>query len=277
MTTRDQTRRELKNLAKLAESMTDPPPVSVPRSSRQSWTLPKFPRPPAPGPARATSSGARGTMPPVVASVPPPSDVPGFQRSRFGAALPQARSLILPPSGGEAAEVGRSSWAVMAGATISAALVGGLLLGQALSSQGTTGARAAHTRRATATEQPHTLSIAPDVNPPSPPALLGAATAMPTFAPPAFPGAEQPPSAAPGSAAPVVANPLALTVCAPRPVHHSEARPAPKPAEPAAGAAGVANPLGKTAALTAPSKPPAHQVAPKHDSLEDLIRKAAAN
>ena len=269
MSTREQTRRELKDLAKLAEAMTDTSPATSVWS--QPWTERSSSVPPsAPSRASGTSRKSRGAVPPAVDSAPTPH---AFSRSPRSFFPPATAGAV--PAASAAAILARARisprGALMAGATLAAAMVGGLLLGQALSPHGgaaSTKARASGTAAATS-ESPRVATgvVLPVAVQPSGPSPAAAATA-------ALPIGFDEPAAAGAPSAIVVASasPAPLTVRAPRPVHHAEVRPAPKPADvvpPANAIAAKASPVTKT--------PASHPAPAGHDSLDELIRKAASN
>ncbi|HXN32192.1 MAG TPA: hypothetical protein VN894_10030 [Polyangiaceae bacterium] len=231
MSTREQTRRDLQDLAKLAAAMPKEHSSSLPPRQLADY-------------GSVAPGASRITVPPTVASLPPPPPLPRLPRafSVSGTPPPQAWSIPAAFAAAAAALRGssrlRGTWLVAAGSTLVAALVSGLLLGQSLSS---------HAAAASTNESPP-RSAAPAV------AFDGVLLAEPTAAVAPSPGAGAPPGAAqtvtavPSPAASVleVCAPVA-TFRAPRPNHHSEPKPAPKPA------------------------------AGHHDSLDDLIRKAASN
>jgi hypothetical protein len=251
MSTRDETRRELKDLAKLAAVMPKERPT--------------IPPPAASAHASSGVSPSRITVPPAIASVPAPPPLP--PRSRSGPSSPPAfRSASLgPPVLIPGARAKGSAWlglrAVAAGATLAGAMVGGLLLGQALASHPATASVA----------PPATTAIAgvPQISALPVPAATATVTATATTVVAAI--ATEVPAEAPPAL--VIADTSAPTVMvrAPRPVHHAEPRPIPKPLVATAPASIV--PATKTLPATkaTPSRLPAH------DSLDDLIRKAAAS
>ncbi len=229
MSTREQTRRDLKELARLAAAM--------PRESSSSSDRPSR----APGASRIT-------VPPTVASVPPPPVFPRPPRAFSVSGPPPARSIAstFDSAFSAAKESLRLRAGVLLGAGIVAAMVGGLALGKSLSSQ--TGAGSAN-----APLTPDTIVISgPAGTPPPGPVSSG-----------------MPPAPAPNSA---VVSPAAsvLEVCAPvatfrapRPNHHAETKVAPKPSANSTAMSGAPTTKG---------------LGPKtHDSLDDLIRKAASN
>lgn len=248
MATRDQTRQELKDLAKLAVAMAKEPskPPTAPEASTSGIT------------------GSRVTVPPAVASMPTPPGVtlrpPAFgggasdpTGAHPGARATTLRSLIPAPNSGW-----RGAWAVIAGATLAAAMVGGLLLGKSLTSH-------------SAASGPDRASNAAAPSPES--AVIPALAPAPAVTPSTLPQPAAPAPAATdtaGAAQPGADN--SFTVRAPRPVHHAELHPALKPgvASPAAPASASA-----TKAATPAAKAPAAHPA-THDSLDELIRKAAA-
>lgn len=249
MSTRDQTRQELKDLARLAAAMPKEGPGMPPA---------------VPESASGGLSASRVTVPPAIASVPsPPTLRP--QRPSFFATAPSASPAVQPVSRAAAllalipapGSGWRGAWAVVAGGTLAAAMVGGLLLGQALTS---------HPAAASATEPAGTATAAAPETSAIPGAALSA-TVTPTVS--SIPTSTETAAAAP---APLPVTDNSFTVRAPRPAHHAEPRPAPKPA--------VASAPPPSSTPTTKAPPPAAKAPASHpgahDSLDDLIRKAAA-
>lgn len=233
MSTREQTRRDLRELARLAAAM--------PRE--QSSTGRSFSNRPG-----AAPGASRITVPPTVASVPPPPVFPRPPRAFSVSSPPPAQSIssALVSLFSVIQESVRLRAGVLLGAGIVAAMVGGLALGKSLSSRAGAG-----------------LASAPLILTPDTIVISGP------------PGSSEPPGPVSGTLqgappAAVAPAPSVLEVCAPvatfrapRPNHHSETKVAPKP----------------SASSTLLSSAPATRAAgPKtHDSLDDLIRKAASN
>ncbi len=204
---------------------------------------------------------SRITVPPTVASVPPPPALPRPPRAFSVSGPPPAWSIATALTAAMAAikeSVGpRGSWLLAGGSTLVAAMISCLFLGQTLSSHAPDGS--------TNGDSPHTAL------PPAPESVLivgapGAAT------PPGSGTVQATGPTVAASAPPVSGAPSVLEVCAPaatfrapRPNHHSEhpadAKPAPKPVASAA-------PVVSAVMAKAPRS---------HDSLDDLIRKAASN
>jgi hypothetical protein len=271
MSTREQTRRQLKDLAKLAAAMTDTSP------STSVWDEPPTERsssvPPA-APGHADGSGSRATVPPAVASIPTPRAFTRPPRSFF----PPASAVPSPHLGSPSVAIeattspsGRGARALMASATLAAAMVGGLLLGQALASHGPPASAKASPMGTSAA-----VSDSPGVTAKSALPTTAQASATAAGAPAPALAASTPVVDAPSAAAePNVmvlpsANAATVTVRAPRPAHHAEARQVPVAPPP---------PANSPAAAKAPpvTRAPASHAAPGHDSLDDLIRKAASN
>jgi hypothetical protein len=249
MTTREQTRRELKNLARLAEEMPNGHSSSIP---------PRH----LPDSRRSGSGTSRITMPPTVASVPPPPP-PRAARKPLASSGPSHTKSIPAALVAAAVAVGPSSewrrgWLVAACSTVFAAMVSGLLLGQSLSSHAATGST---------NESAHRGSTLGGIE------MAGAAA--PGFGGQAA-GASLAQTVAPVSAAPSVLEVTgncapAATVRATRAPHHFDAKAAPRPV------------ASTSSAITLAMKPsPAVRVSASRsgtarDSLDDLIRKAAGN
>jgi hypothetical protein len=255
MSTRDETRRELRELAKLAQ------------------VIPKE-RGSAPGRADRSSGGF--TIPPAVASVPPPP-LPRAARP-FGSSLPVG-ATVQPPLTSPAlaaatvasAEswVGRKVWGVIG--TLGVALIAGLFLGQRLASHSPP-ATSATGRPAMATAGPVTAGTGPaTASAAVPTATAGPATPNPGAASTPAPPASPEPTAA--STTILVADPGPLTVRAPRPIHHAVVRP-PPPKVVTNAASAAADTPGKGGPS---AKAPATRAATAgHDSLDDFIRKSVS-
>jgi len=225
MSTREQTRRDLKDLAKLAAAMPKEHSSSIPpHSTADSGSI-------APGASRIT-------VPPTVASLPPPPALPRLPKAVSGSVpRPPARSIpaVLAAAAAQGSSGLRNGWLIAAGSTLVAAMVSGLLLGKSLSSHAATASAGDWPPRGASTA-----------------AFEGISAAEPQASAGGTQGAGVPASAQAGVGAPAasvleVCAPVA-TFRAPRPSnHHAEAKPAaPRP------------------------------VAARHDSLDDLIRKAAS-
>jgi hypothetical protein len=165
----------------------------------------------------------------------------------------------LPAALGDALAAVKDGVGVRSGALLAAglvvAMVGGLALGKSLSSHAGAGSR---------TAQQSLSSLAPESGAAAAPPVAGTApqAANPLSMPPASASAAvAPPS--PATSVLEVCAPVA-TFRAPRPNHHApDSKAAPKPS---------------TNSPIASSPPPAKAFAPRaHDSLDDLIRKAASN
>jgi hypothetical protein len=252
MSTREQTRRELRDLAKLADLI----PKERPDPDATSVYVP-------------STGGSRITVPPTVSSVPPPPPtgtraVPldGHPSSVFiePASAREALTAAIASLAATMAAVmeslrRRGIWALGAGTMLVAALVGGLLLGQSLASD-PTAARTAEPEAPLRAAVPETAVPAVAASP--------APASAPTSnlaTPPEAPGA--------ASSTLTITDPLAPTVRA-RPAHHAEVRRAPKPATSAAPAA-----LPTTKASLVAKVPASNPAPAGHDAFDELIRKAA--
>jgi hypothetical protein len=186
MATRDETRRELRELAKLADVM-----------PKERSTI----NPPAP-------DRASGPPPlPTFAQSLPSSPGTGGLRTSQAYATPLTPSDSIAPAASNTAPAadtagGRWGWAAAAGGTLVAAMVGGLLLGQALASH--PGAHATVSGSTTAVET-HSATGA-------------AAAPTPSSAPVA---SEAPAAAEPTTMVVTDTGGPTVTVRSPRPAHHA--------------------------------------------------------
>jgi len=251
MSTRDNMRRELKELAKLAETMGKESPVDAAAAGRDvDFPMAGLERPPTP------ASSSRVSVPPFATpTAPPVFDIPE----------PQQRS-------------GKRTGfiAVVVGASLAAALVGGAFVGKSLAGGTTTPAVAPITAAAAIAPPP---VVAPPAAAPQPPAAPDPAAAPPVnagvaaVAPTSVTKTAAP---APAAAAPIhkhwakpatPATKPVVAAAAAAPASAGDAVAAPKAAAPAAAAAapGLAKP-----------KPAPASAGGSSDSLEDLIRKEVA-
>jgi hypothetical protein len=255
MSTRESMRRELKELAKLAETMRK---ESEAKASADLYAYEPQPEQ-QPGELALTTSSV--TVPPVVPpSVPPPDDL---------------GEVDLP-----VLSRGRGRLAVFVGAGLAVALVGGAALGRSLASQRAVAHAPAPVVAAAAAvaplpPQPADLpappapaAAAPVIEstivapaPPTPPASNGASPAIPRRRTPG-PGLRRFTKAGPakGAVTPTTADAPAAAGATDTDTSTPAAPPAPKPAA-AAKPAGAANAAPQTTS---------------GDSLEDMIRKAVA-
>lgn len=240
--TRESMRRELKELAKMAETMGKPNPDAALAEESSSMPFPAsaLERPVTP------SSASRVSVPPMATSTAPPA---------FDYAEPR-------PTGKRTGVI-----AVLIGAGLAAALIGGAAVGKSLAGNSTASTPAVDVRGAAATMAP-------------PPVV---ATAEPPVAAPAPQPAPEPVAAAvviPAKATPVVTTPVAA------PVHKHAAAPPPAAAAPKAAVSANPTPSSGGDAVAAPkaaASPGLAKPAPAKaaagggsDSLEDLIRKEVA-
>jgi hypothetical protein len=246
--TRESMRLELKELAKLAETMRK---ESEARASAD--LLQAYESEPVQQPEEPTLSASSVTVPPVVPPSTPPPD--------------ESAEVRLPGLG-----TGRGRFlTAVVGAGLAAALVGGAVLARSLASQRATASRPAPVVAAAAAVVP--LPAQP-ADPPVPPAAAAPAIESPVVvAAPAAPPAIAPPAprrrtpglrhfTKPGSAKVAVATSTPDTPAAAGAAETETsppAAPAPKPA--------VAKPAGG---------PNAAPPTTSGDSLEDMIRKAVA-
>jgi hypothetical protein len=246
MTTRDQTRRELKDLAKLASVMPRERPSAPPPSGEQ-VSGPALPPPQTVAPYTPVSAIVPSVPTPPGHTPLPPTVLPSPPLALLAPSLPPgAAVLTVPPA---RAPLWRGLWAVGAGAAMAVAMVGGLLLGQALRS---------HPERAAA--RPAAQVVRPATpEPPATTAETAAATAAPASGAPSQTASDN------------VSDAPAVTLRAPRPAHHAGAK---GPLQPKAAVAPSAA-SGGSDSKVAPKAPQSH-AAPAHDSLDDLIRKAAS-
>jgi hypothetical protein len=198
MSTRTQMRRELQDLARLADSIPKERPTPVPAKAAPS---------PASTPAAAPAKPER----PVLARPPTPS--------RISVTIPPTVASVQPPS--QVARAARPSKKGGRGALISVALAG---LVVAIAGGGVLGKTLAHNASGTAAAGAAAGMVAP-VTPPAVPVAPAVATVTPTPVVAAAPVAA--PVAAPAVAAPHV-GPAAPA--APHPVVAAARKPSPKPA-----------------------------------------------
>ena len=240
MSTRESMRRELKELAKLAETMGKQPVAETAAEGQVEFPVHTLERPVTPASASRVS-----VAPFTTPTVPPVFDIEPK-------AAPKRTGII----------------AVVVGASLAIALVGGAAVGM--------GHGPAETHAAAAT------LAAPPVEAPVPQAA----------APQAAPEAVTPPppqSILPAAAAPATPAPVAKAAPAPAPVVHKHVAPAAKPAAAPVAAApakaaksdtdsdGIAAaPAAKPAAAPKAASKPAAASGGGGDSLEDLIRKEVA-
>jgi hypothetical protein len=248
MSTRDQTRRELKDLAKLAAVIPRERPSIPAAAPEHSGTGP---------------SPSRVTVPPAIASVStPPPFLPSAPPAFPVASVAPAPSVLSVAPAPPTRSGGSGIWAVLAGAGLAAAMVSGLVLGRALASHPAAASAVAPGSPITGHENlaNEATESAATAAPPAASAVVGATV------PPVTDTADDTHSVPPTTDNP----PPTVTLRAPRPAHHAEARPATKPA----GASAVSAPNTKA---PAPAKVPATHPGATHDSLDDLIRKAAGS
>lgn len=243
MDTRDTLRRELKDLARLAATMPKDGAAAQPAPVHR----PTLQRPPTP------SSISKLTVPPAVASVPPPAPaaaerVSNKRRGTLGVALVMGLAV---------------------------AIGGGAALGRTLARRASPPAAAAGIKVVTF-GTPAAVNTSPSTNASSTSATPGAAAAPPTASPEGTTvSAAALPAAAP---APAAAKPWA----APRRTWRPAPRTAPvaKTASTIAAATSAAESPAPTVpaspAATAPAAPPAPKPAATTDSLDEAIRKAIA-
>jgi hypothetical protein len=240
MSTRDETRRDLRDLAKLASAVpTDRHSESqqVPANHSGGWT------------------GSHITVPPAVASLParrppPPLSTGSLSYATRRASWPVA---VFRTAFGEGSGW-RGIWSVLAGGTLAAAMVGGVLLGQTLTSRLSPESAAEPSANANASP--------PEAETPAVPSIRATAAA----ATPEIPTVPSP------TALPVsVEASVSPNLHAPHPPpHHVEFRqPPPRPV------IVIAPPPNAAAAKAPPAKPPAAR-SNAQDALEELIRKAAS-
>jgi hypothetical protein len=241
MSTRDDARRDLRDLAKRASAVpTDRPSESqqLPANHSGGWT------------------GSHITVPPAIASVParrPPAPI-----STGSLSYPTRRAswpvAVFRTAFGEGSGW-RGIWSVLAGGTLAAAMVGGVLLGQSLTSRLSPESGAEPSANANASR--------PEAETPPAPSVPGTAAA----ATPEIPTLSSPtalPVSVEGSVSPNLRAPHAP------PPHHVEFRQLPpRPV------IVIAPPPNTAAAKAPPAKPPAARTNPQ-DALDELIRKAAS-
>jgi hypothetical protein len=249
MSTRESMRRELKELAKLAETMRKE------SEAKASADLYAYEAPPEqPGELALTTSSV--TVPPVVPpSVPPPDD---------------AGEVDLP-----VLSRGRGRLAVFVGVGLAAALVGGAALGRSFASQ----RAVAHTRAPEVAAAAVAAPLpAPPADPPAPlPAAAAAAPAVEsTIVAPAPPTPPASTAASPATPRRRTPGPGLRRFTKPGPAKGA-ATPTDAPAPTAAGATDSDTPPPAAPKPAAAAKPA--NAAPQTtsgDSLEDMIRKAVA-
>ena len=238
MSTRDSMRRELKELAKLAETMGKESPADAAAQGNDPVDFPasSLERPMTP------ASSSRVSVAPFATPMTPPVFDIGEPKKRSG-----KRTGFI---------------AVVVGASLAAALVGGAYVGRSLAGG------PAPVTAAAAMAPPQAPAAPAEVAPAAPPAAAPQAPSTPDPVVPAAAAAPKAASPAAAAAAPVVHKHVAprpaaaakAPVAAAAPAPANDAVAAPKPA---AGAA-----LGKPKAAAAS--------AGGGDSLEDLIRKEVA-
>jgi S-DNA-T family DNA segregation ATPase FtsK/SpoIIIE len=249
MSTRDNMRRELKELAKLAETMgKDSPAASTAAQAPDSIAFPaaaSLERPVTPASSSRVSVGpfATSTAPPVF-ETPEPSK----------------------PSGSRTGFI-----AVVVGAGLAVALVGGAFVGKSLA--GSSGSAVAPVTAAAA-------AIAPQTPVAAPPEV---AVALPPAAVPQAPPVRDPAIPAP-TASPVSASGAASPAGGGAPVHKHTPKAATPVKAPVFAAVAATTPANASDGVAAPkpvggpalAKPKAASAGGGGDSLEDLIRKEVA-
>ncbi len=246
--TRENMRRELKELAKLAETMGKERPATAETEASASHYSGGLQRPSTP------ASSSRVTVPPVAfPSTPAPFASP--LSSDIGAE-PRKRSGFM---------------AVVIGGSLAAALVGGAVVGKSLAGRPTTAEIPAETKAAAGLAAPaEPTPIA------APPPAAEQTEAPVVAATPAAAAVKNPPSL--NAAAPMAP---AVHKHAPKPVAAPIAAAKPAVATAPAAAAAASDPAAPPAAAAKPvaavaPKPAAKGAAGGGDSLEDLIRKEVA-
>jgi hypothetical protein len=240
-------RQTLRDLARLADGM----PMDRPSAP-----------PPALESGVAEARDSRVTVPPAVASVPPPRPAfpPPAAPTSSGILVDATVQLapITPAFAAVALEapasdgpIGRGTWALMI-ATLAVALLGGLLLGQALTSHPASAGSAGADDFAVTSP-----GLAADHHSPAMNSTFSRASAALSSAP-----ADSPP-AAPVAADPGAPSVPAMTLRAPRPAHHALVHSAPK-------AAASTSPAGDPA-IAAPKGSRPVQTA--RDSADDPVRR----
>jgi hypothetical protein len=250
MSTRESMRRELKELAKLAETMRK---ESEAKASADLYAYEAAPE--QPGELALTTSSV--TVPPVVPpSVPPPDD---------------AGEVDLP-----VLSRGRGRLAVFVGVGLAAALVGGAALGRSFASQRAAAHTPAPVVAAAAVAAP--LPAQPADPPAPPPAAAAAAPAIEsTIVAPAPTTPPAPTAASPATPRRRTPGPGLRRFAKPGPAKGAAAAAADAPAPAAAGATDSDTPPPAAPKPAAAAKPA--NAAPQTtsgDSLEDMIRKAVA-
>jgi hypothetical protein len=242
--TRESMRRELKELAKMAETMGKPSPDAALAEESASMQFPAtaLERPVTP------ASASRVSVPPMATPTTPPV---------FDYAEPRRtgkRTGVI---------------AVLIGAGLAAALIGGAAVGKSLAGNSTASTPPVDVRGAAATmAPPPVVAVAePPVAAPAPqpaPEPVAAAVVVPAKATPTTPVAapvHKHAAPKPAAAPPAAAAPKAAVAANPAPASGGDAVAAPK----AAASPGLAKPAPAKAAAGGGS-----------DSLEDLIRKEVA-
>jgi hypothetical protein len=242
MATRDQIRRELQNLAKLADVI---PKARLDGGSAHSGpTGDSLMLPPDIDPDETTVMAS-----PIHAESvePSPRAAPFSSHGVSDSIAPAAATAASVVAGG-----GRGALALVGG-TLIVALLGGLLLGQALASHpvAASGAGEPVAGPSVTVTQARTAAAAPAPAPPTPVA--------PAVADPA-------PAPAPPASTLVVtdSDAPAVTVRSPRPAHHGEGRTSPKAAANASSAG-------------SPTKASSHPPSAAHDAFLDTVRKSTSN
>jgi hypothetical protein len=250
MGTREETKRSFQDLAKMASVMPKERP-SLPVGP-DGVSPAETPAPPMGTPPMGNGSESLAThlqsAPSASVQTPMATVLPSRPVALLAPSLPPGAAIVTaqtlrPPAW-------RGAWAVVMGAAMAVAMVGGLLLGQSLRSH----------QKAVASGQtvaPTSATVA------EPPTTTVAAAPPPT-------AIATPPPSEPPAESPSEETPPPVTVKAPRPVHHAEPKGSAK-ALAAAPAPAAASIPGTKASLKAS---PSHSAS--HDSLDDLIRKSAA-
>jgi hypothetical protein len=283
MSTRDEMRRELRDLAKLA---------SVLPKEHQS-------APPPPLPAEAGSS-SRVTVPPAIRTVPPPRAkaqpapsklLPDVRPPpRAGQALVRPGSVPPPTAvqvSGSETPSWRGGWFILAGATLAAAMFGGLALGQVLTSKASPSSMHPASAPPAVAARQHVAAPSLQVSPPptaaAPPAAAepaARAAEAPAAAPPPDVPTQTPTRMAPPldlDAVPAVsatvltitgACPPAVVIRTPRLPHRPAGAPTPRASTAMSTVASGGVGSAKVSARAAGGSR-------GRDSLDDLIRRAA--
>jgi hypothetical protein len=235
MTTRDQARRELKDAARLASVLPRERSISGTQSSPELGVGSAHSAP------QVTDSAVIPTQAIPTGHTPtPPTVSPSSPLALLAPSLPPGAAVMtIPPARPPA---WRGVWAVAIGAIMAVAMVSGLLVGKALRSHSiATGGDAVQPVRTTPAPAETTTSPAP---------------------PPAAPIAVPPPE--PTTSDAVGEAPPAVILKAPRPTHHKSSSKA---------LVGTNAAPTSSDTKTSPKASPSHSAG--HDSLDDLVRKAA--